>query len=114
MLLEADIITPDKLLIWDEPENHLHPDWQIKFANVLVLLAKMGIPVLVTTHSPYFIQGIRYYTAQNNLEKYVDYYLAEESGELSDIYNVNDDLNRIFITLSEPLNRIMNIHHCDK
>lgn len=110
MLLEIDAINENKILIWDEPENHLHPEWQVEFANILVELAKSGIPVVISTHSPYFIQGIRYHAAKHDIERYVNYYLAEEENEgLSVIKEVTQDLNAIFFKLAEPLNSIMNI-----
>ena len=110
LLLQSELIGPNKILIWDEPENHLHPQWQIQFANVIVQLAQAGIPILISTHSPYFLQAIRYYSAHHNAEKNVRYYFAEavENG-LSDINDVTDDLNRIFVKLAEPLRNIMNI-----
>lgn len=110
ILLETQIIGNNKILIWDEPENHLHPHWQVAFAEVLVKLAKDGIPVVVSTHSPYFVQGIRYFSAKEKLENYTNYYLAEEQGNhLSEIKDVTDDLNQIFIKLAEPLSEIMNV-----
>ena len=70
----------------------------------------MGIPVLVSTHSPYFVQGVRYFAAQQNVEKYVNYYLAEIGKDnLSEVREVTDDLNAIFVKLSKPLNGIMNV-----
>lgn len=110
ILLQTDAIGPDRPLLWDEPENHMHPDWQIHFAEILVQLVKAGVPVVISTHSPYFVQAIRYYAVKYRLEKFVDYYLAEErENGLSVVENVNEDLNRIFVKLSEPLHRIMNI-----
>ena len=110
MLLETNTISPDKILIWDEPENHLHPQWQILFAKLLVQLSKMGIPVVVSTHSPYFVQGVRFFAAQLDLEPFVNYYLAEDGDDcLAVLRNVTDDLNSIFIKLSKPLNEIMNV-----
>lgn len=110
LLLAADTINENKMLIWDEPENHLHPKWQIEFAHLLVNLAKAGIPVVVSSHSPYFIQGIRYFSRKEQIDKYVNYYLAEETEDgLADINEVTNDLNRIFTKLAEPLNEIMNL-----
>lgn len=110
LLLAADIINENKMLIWDEPENHLHPKWQIEFAHLLVNLAKAGIPVVVSSHSPYFIQGIRYFSRKEQIDKYVNYYLAEETEDgLADINEVTNDLNRVFTKLAEPLNEIMNL-----
>ena len=110
MLLETQHINENKLLIWDEPENHLHPEWQIKFAQFLVLLSKSGIPVLISSHSPYFIQAIRYFSNEEKLQKYVHYYLAEETETGgSNLEEVTDDLNRLFLKLAEPMNQIINL-----
>lgn len=110
MLLETNTISANKILIWDEPENHLHPQWQILFAKLLVQLSKMGIPVMVSTHSPYFVQGVRFFAAQQDMEQFVNYYLAEEANDgMSELREVTDDLNVIFVKLSKPLNEIMNV-----
>ena len=110
MLMETNAIDADKILIWDEPENHLHPQWQILFAKLLIQLSKIGIPVVVSTHSPYFVQGIRFFAAQQDVEPFVNYYLAEEGEDnLSELREVTDNLNDIFIKLSKPLNEIMNV-----
>lgn len=110
MLLQNNTINANKVLIWDEPENHLHPEWQIAFAKLLVHLSSIGIPVLVSTHSPYFVQGVRYFSAQQDVEKYVNYYLAENGEDnLSELKEVTDNLNAIFVKLSKPLNAIMNV-----
>ncbi len=111
ILLETNAINESKILIWDEPENHLHPKWQIALASVLVEMVRNGIPVLISTHSPYFVQSIRYFAAKYEVEKYVNYYLAEKEDEtsLATIKDVTTDLNRIFIKLAAPLNDIMNI-----
>ena len=113
ILLQTLSIGPNKPLLWDEPENHLHPEWQIKFAEILVLLAKQGIPILVSTHSPYFVQSIRFFSAKHSLEKYTDYYLAELCDVESKMINVNNYLNRIFTSLAEPLREIINVPNTD-
>ncbi|MDE6346461.1 MAG: AAA family ATPase [Muribaculaceae bacterium] len=109
ILLDNKIVTPDRPLIWDEPENHLHPSWQIRLARFFVTLASQGIPVIVSTHSPYFIQGIRHFAVKLHAEQFVDYYLTEMNGTTSLTQCVNDDLNRIFIKLAAPLNEIMDL-----
>ncbi|MBF9647425.1 AAA family ATPase, partial [Streptococcus pseudopneumoniae] len=39
-LLENGVIRENGTLILDEPEVHLHPEWQLKFAEIIVLLQK--------------------------------------------------------------------------
>lgn len=110
MLLETNMLSGDKMLIWDEPENHLNPKWQIEFASVFVQLAKAGVPILVSTHSPYFVQAIRYFSEKYELTKFVNYYLAEiGTNGLSKVDDVSTDLNRIFLKLALPLQEIMNL-----
>lgn len=109
LLLDNKFVDPTRLLIWDEPENHLHPSWQVKLARILVELAAGGVPVVVSTHSPYFIQGIRYFAVKLGAERYVDYYLTEMHQGSSVAACVNDDLNRIFMKLAAPLNEIMDL-----
>jgi putative ATP-dependent endonuclease of the OLD family len=45
----------DLLLILDEPESHLHPIAQRWLATNLYQMAKDGLQLIVTTHSPHFI-----------------------------------------------------------
>ena len=46
---------PNQLLIIDEPEMNLHPASQVRLLEVLAILVSLGVRVLVTTHSPYFM-----------------------------------------------------------
>lgn len=110
ILMETQAIDENKILIWDEPENHLHPEWQIKIAQLFVEIAKTGVPILISSHSPYFIQGIRYFTERYKLNKFVNYYLAQETEDgLSELEEVTKDLNQIFVKLAQPMNEIINI-----
>lgn len=52
-----------KLLVYEEPEAHLHPRLQRVVAVILARLSRLGTKVLVTTHSETFAQQI------NNLIK---------------------------------------------
>ncbi len=110
-LLFGGNISTSKILIWDEPEIHLHPQWQIEFCKILVELVADGIPVIISSHSPYFIQGLRYFAALKGIEKDVAYYMPVEDAEsrLSDFKEVTDDLNRVFTLLASPLHEIMNV-----
>jgi len=110
MLLETGAINENSILIWDEPENHLHPEWQLLFARLLVQLAQRGIPILLSSHSPYFIQAIRFYSHKTPLQEYVRYYMAEEQSDgFSVIEDVSSDLNRVFAKLAAPMNGIINL-----
>lgn len=110
-LLQTDSISTSKMLVLDEPEIHLHPEWQINFCKFIVELVSEGIPIVVSSHSPYFIQGLRYFAAAKGIEKEVTYYMAEQNLEtgLSTFNDVTNDLNKVFTLLAAPLREIMNV-----
>jgi predicted ATPase len=110
LLLDGEYVDANRPLIWDEPENHLHPEWQIEFAKVLVQIYKSGVPIIVTTHSPYFLQAIRFYAAKEGAEDFVSYYMTQPTGDgFVTMENATNDLNKVFKKLAAPLTGIMNI-----
>ncbi len=110
-LIQTNSISTFKMLIWDEPEIHLHPEWQIVFCKLIIELVAKGMPIIVSSHSPYFVQALRYFASAKGIEKDVKYYMAEESSEtmLSTVKEVTNDLNRVFTLLAAPLRDIMNV-----
>lgn len=110
-LLRTYSISTSRMLVLDEPEIHLHPEWQVNFCKLIVEMVAAGIPIVVSSHSPYFIQGLRYFAAAKGIEKDVVYYMAEPDADsgLSTFEEVTDDLNRVFSLLAAPLNEIMNV-----
>ncbi|WP_437313419.1 AAA family ATPase [Sorangium sp. So ce385] len=49
---------PNDFLIIDEPEMNLHPESQAKLLEILGILVNLGVHVLLTTHSPYFMSHL--------------------------------------------------------
>lgn len=63
LMLERQILHDEDVLILDEPENHLHPEWQLAYAEAIVLLQRVfGLTILLTTHSPFFLEAIQLYS----------------------------------------------------
>ena len=106
MLLKSGYINKNSLLILDEPEVHLHPKWQLKYAEFIVKLVKNNINILVTSHSPYMIQALIKYARDEEIVDNSNFYLAEKDRDYANINNVNDELNRIFELLAEPMNEV--------
>lgn len=107
LLIQANILNERSLLIIDEPEIHLHPKWQVKYAKLIVMLVKNDIPVLVTSHSPEIIQALTVFSKQFGIKDRTAYYLTESNGIVSDITDVTEDINKIFIKLAEPLHDLV-------
>ncbi|ELY2768848.1 AAA family ATPase [Cronobacter malonaticus] len=51
-------ISKKSYLIIDEPELNLHPQNQVKMAELLVRLSNFGVKVIITTHSDYIVKEI--------------------------------------------------------
>lgn len=97
LLLLNGVLNKNSILILDEPENHLHPIWQLKYAKLLVIFAKNGITTLIASHSPYMIEALKRYSDIEDLSEVTNFYLAEDS-----IILPKDRLSDIFRTLEEP------------
>jgi len=93
ILLTNEVLSKHTMLILDEPENHLHPKWQLQLAQMLVAMAKSGIYVLVSSHSPYMIEALKRYSDRAGLKDATGFFLAEnrtieDRNRLGEIFNV--------------------------
>ncbi|MFZ2890257.1 AAA family ATPase, partial [Sulfuricurvum sp.] len=97
MLNRNGFLDNRSLLILDEPEVHLHPKWQLAYAQVIIdLIKEEGLNVVVNSHSPYMIEALKRFAEKENIN--ANYYLAEDGK----IIKSDDSLEKIFEKLSEP------------
>lgn len=109
-LLMNGTIEENGMVILDEPEIHLHPAWQLQFAELIVLLSKeFGVNVLLNTHSPYFLRAIQVYSAKYEMADKCKYYMSElVNDKKASIFDVSDDVDKIFEKLAQPLQVLEN------
>lgn len=108
-LLEKGEINFDTMLILDEPEAHLHPEWQNVFAEIIVLLVKeLDTHVMLTTHSPNFLMALEAYSKKYELLDKANYYMVQhnEDNYTVDYVCVNDQLGRIYSSFTKPLIKV--------
>jgi len=106
MLLERGFLSKKNILILDEPEVNIHPKWQIEYARLLVeLVEHYGFKILLTSHSPYFIEAIKIYGDKSSIKEDINFYLAEkqERNKTVNIVSVTNSLQKVFDQLTEPL-----------
>ena len=112
LLLKNRELTENSFLILDEPEVNLHPDFQIKLSQILVLAAKdLNISVYVNTHSPFLAEAIEVYSKYYKLYDQTNFYLTQQSRvtgkfdyelmDKMDIMEVYDNLGNPFDTLED-------------
>lgn len=94
-------------LILDEPEIHLHPEWQLRFAEIIVLLQKeLDLHILLATHSPYFLRALQVFAGNYGIADKCKYYLAENQENYSIISDVTDQIDLIYKKLAKPLQKL--------
>ena len=106
-MIKNKIIQRDAVIILDEPEVHLHPEWQLVFAELVVLLHKeFGITVLLNTYSPYFLRSIQVYAAKYDVFENCSYYITELEDKYATVKDVSNDIGKLYEKLGEPLKKL--------
>ena len=109
MLLQNGTLEENGTIILDEPEIHLHPEWQIKFAELIVLLQKeFGMHILLTTHSPYFLKAIQVYSKKYEISDKCKYYMSELDGEQAILVDKTNKTDDLFYKLAISFENLMN------
>lgn len=103
LLLEKGILKEKDVLILDEPEIHLHPEWQLYYAEIIILLQKkFDLSIIVTTHSMHFLEALELYAKKYDLVSKCKYYKANLEDGLVTFDNVTDKLDIIYKQMVTP------------
>lgn len=109
-LLNNGYLQKDTLLIIDEPEAHLHPQWIVEYAKLLVLLnKKIDIKILISSHNPDMVSAIQSIAKKEGVIDTVHFYVAQKQSEDSFRYTYKDlgtDIGDIFESFNIALSRI--------
>ena len=109
MLFINNTLQENGTIILDEPEIHLHPEWQIKFAELIVLLQKeFKMHILLTTHSPYFLKAIQVYSKKYKISNKCKYYMSELDGEQAILVDKTNKTDDLFYKLAISFENLMN------
>lgn len=111
-LIENGYIVENGLLILDEPEIHLHPEWQIIFAEILVILHRdINLNILLNTHSPYFLNALEVYSAKYKIEEKCKYYSSELKDKDIILNDVTNSIDIIYKKLSKPFQTLEDLQY---
>lgn len=108
-LIENGNLNQDSMLLIDEPEAHLHPQWIVEFARVLVLLQKeVGTKILIASHNPDMVAALHSISKAHGLEDRTSFYqaYAEESSMKFTYKYLGNDIEPIFRSFNIALERI--------
>ena len=91
-LLETGVLKRKDVLILDEPEIHLHSEWQNIYAELIVILQKkFELTILLVTHSNQFLESLIFFTKKYGISERGNYYIPSQNEK--GIIIVDDDRN---------------------
>ena len=65
LLIEHGVVAKNAIVFIDEPEINLHPEWQVKMAEVLYELARKGVNIVLATHSIDILKRLEIYAKED-------------------------------------------------
>lgn len=108
-LLSNQKLKENSFLIIDEPEVNLHPEWQIKLAEIFVLLAhELNIHIYINSHSPMFIEAMSIFSEYYNLQDETYFYLTEKIDNNGYYFKeiAFDNMGAVYENLAKPYNKL--------
>ena len=113
MLINNNQLARNDFLIIDEPEVNLHPEWQVRLAELLVLLVHdLNVTVYVNSHSPHFIEAIEVLSVKYRLRDETRFYMTsfvEEFNKYDFVELDYSNLRELYRNLGNPYNEINKI-----
>ena len=109
LLIKNGHLNDKTLLIIDEPESNLHPQWVVEYARVIVLLhKKFKVNLFLASHNPDMVSAIRYISEKEGVLDRVNFYLAEkDDGKFDYKYKwLRHDIEPIFESFNIAIDRI--------
>jgi predicted ATPase len=115
-LLENGYLDKNTLLIIDEPEAHLHPQWIVEYARILVLLSKeLGVRILIASHNPDMVAAIQAIGEKEGLKERITFYQAIPTDTMYqyEYKNLGFEVTEIFKSFNIALSRIQDYGRID-
>lgn len=66
VLISVLLSEPNEILVFEQPELHLHPFSQSRLADMFTEFCKHGRKIILETHSEYFLLRLRYHIVKEN------------------------------------------------
>ena len=103
-LLLNGLINKETLLFFDEPENHLHPEWQCTFAKLVILINKIiGTKIVCITHSQTMLLAFDVFSKMYQQNNCLRVYFGEKKDDGGTVFeDYTDDIQAAHRKLTDP------------
>ena len=108
MLYNNGWLNKKTLLILDEPEAHLHPQWVVEYARLVVLFNKLlGVKFFIATHNPDVVSAIQDIADKEDRNENLRFYLAQRQKDFTYTYkDTGTNVEDIFASFNRAIDRI--------
>ena len=109
ILLNNGRLNKNTILIIDEPEAHLHPQWIVEYARLIVLLNKqLGVKFFIASHNSDMVSAIKYIAQKEKVADSLNFYLAHKLPNTYSYYYIDlqRNIDPIFESFNIALDRI--------
>ena len=79
------------VLYWEEPEVHLHPEWQLKMVDLFVELMNAGVKIVFSTHSPYMADYLNAISKKQKFRDRISFNVLDEKDGVVTNHILDDD-----------------------
>lgn len=107
LLLKNNALKKDTLLIIDEPEAHLHPQWIVEYARLILMLHKeLGVKFFIASHSTDMVGALKEMSPTLEVSD-LNFYVAEEADDMRYTYNhLGNDVEPIFASFNKSFEKL--------
>jgi len=79
------------ILFWEEPEVHLHPEWQLKMVELFVELMNAGVKIVFSTHSTFMADSLNALSKKKDFADRVTFNLFKENNGIVENHILDTD-----------------------
>jgi len=100
-MLETGVLKRKDVLILDEPEIHLHSEWQLVYAELIVMLQKkFDLTILIVTHSFQFLKALEFFMKYYEITDRGNFYVPEKNTKGVVMRSYGNDSSELKLNLS--------------
>ncbi|MEA1954047.1 MAG: AAA family ATPase [Campylobacterota bacterium] len=78
------------VLYWEEPEVHLHPEWQLRMVDLFIELMNVGVKIVFSTHSPFMADYLNAISKREDFRDRISFNVFEEKDGVVDNYILDE------------------------
>ena len=111
-MLKTGVLKRKDVLILDEPEIHLHSEWQIIYAELIVILQKtFDLRILLVTHSFQFLESLNFFMKKHGIFDKGNYYMPASTEKGIVMQSFGNDPDELKRNLSTGTFRIVDLEY---